>query len=69
MSRTAKEKIENLTRQRSYVNSREINLGGIPYKVKEVVLAAPLIASLNSLWVGGTGEGKTQLANDMAGLF
>ncbi len=68
MHSQTKEKIEKLTRQRNYTNSRELSLGSIPYSVRETVLAAPLIASLNGLFVGGTGEGKTQLANDITGL-
>lgn len=63
------ETIAALSEQGSYRNSRVINLGGIPYTMREVLLAAPLIAGLNVYLVGGTGEGKTQLANDLAGFF
>lgn len=61
--------IDTLAQQGLYRNSREIALGGIPYTMREVLLAAPLIAGLNVYVVGGTGEGKTQLANDLASFF
>ncbi len=64
-----KDKIERLSAQGSYINSREIAVGGVPYTVRDVLVTAPLIAGLNVYLVGGTGEGKTQLANDLAGLF
>lgn len=61
--------IATISQQGTYRNSRIISLGGIPYAMREVLLAAPLIAALNVYLVGGTGEGKTQLANDLAGFF
>jgi len=64
-----KERIERISRESSYVNTREIVLGDIPYTVRDVLVAAPLIAALNVYLVGGTGEGKTQLVNDLAGMF
>jgi len=67
--RETKELIANISRPGSYRNSREVSLGGIPFTVKDVIFVAPLIAGLNVYLVGGTGEGKTQLANDLAGRF
>ena len=64
-----KEKIEKLSNLGTYKNTKEIALGGVPYQVKDVLITAPLIAGLNVYLVGGTGEGKTQLANALAGLF
>src|SRR3989344_6459660 len=52
-----------------YRNSREVSLGGIPFSVKDVIVKAPLIAGLNVYLVGATGEGKTELNNDLASLF
>src|SRR3989344_4512008 len=62
-------RIERLSSQGSWRNSREVNVGNVPYSVRDVFITAPLIAGLNVYLVGGTGEGKTQLANDLAGLF
>ncbi|MBI2109705.1 AAA family ATPase [Candidatus Woesearchaeota archaeon] len=64
-----KDKIKRLFEGGTYLNSREINLGGVPYGMRDVLMAAPLIAGLNVYLVGGTGEGKTQLATDLAGFF
>ena len=64
-----KERIDRLSRQGSYTNTKEIVLGNIPYTVRDVLVTAPLIAALNVYLVGGTGEGKTQLVNDLAGMF
>src|SRR3990167_6296479 len=64
-----KDRLNKLTDFGTYRNSRQINVGGVPFSVKDVVVTAPLIAGLNVYLVGGTGEGKTQLANDLAGLF
>ncbi|MBI4152335.1 AAA family ATPase [Candidatus Woesearchaeota archaeon] len=61
--------ITALSEQGAYRNSRVINLGGIPYTMREVLMVAPLVAGLNVYLIGGTGEGKTQLANDLAGFF
>lgn len=64
-----KEEIERLSTQGSYKNSREIPLGNTPFGMRDVLFTAPLTAALNVYLVGGTGEGKTQLANDLAGIF
>lgn len=64
-----RERIDRVSSQESYGNSRIVNVGGVPYTAREVLVTAPLIAGLNVYLVGGTGEGKTQLANDLAGLF
>ena len=64
-----KDKIDKLSEQGSYKNSRIVDVGGIPYSMRDVLITAPLIAGLNVYLVGATGEGKTQLANDLAGLF
>ena len=64
-----KDKIARLSAQGSYMNSMEINIGGVSYTVREAIVTAPLIAGLNVYLVGGTGEGKTQLVNDLAGMF
>lgn len=61
--------IRLLAEQGTYRNSREIMLGGISYSMREILMAAPLIAGLNVYLVGGTGEGKTQFANDLVGYF
>jgi MoxR-like ATPase len=52
-----------------YVNTREIIMGGIPYNARDIILKAPLLAGLNVYLVGDTGEGKTELANDLIGYF
>ena len=64
-----KEQIERLSLQGTYKNSREVSCGGIPYSARDILMTAPLIAGLNVYLVGGTGEGKTQLANDLVGVF
>ena len=61
--------IKKISEQGTYRNSRQIVLGGVSYGAREVLMAAPLIAELNVYLVGGTGEGKTQLANDLKGFF
>ena len=61
--------ITALSTQGTYKNSHEIDVGGLPYTMREVLIAAPLIAGLNVYLVGATGEGKTQLANDLAGFL
>ncbi len=63
------ETIDKLSTNGSYRNSREINLGGLPFPVRQVVVTAPVLAGLNVYLPGGTGQGKTQLANDLAGFF
>ena len=62
-------RINKLSKEGTYKNSREVSLGGVPFTVRDVIFVAPLIAGLNVYLVGGTGEGKTQLANDLAGRF
>ena len=64
-----KDKIERISAQGSYLNSKVINIGNVPYTVRDAVITAPVIAGLNVFLVGATGEGKTQLANDLAGFF
>ncbi len=68
VSEKSKETLEKLSRGR-YVNDREIKLGGVPYKAREVLISAPLITRLNTYFVGGTGRGKTQLGNDLISYF
>lgn len=58
-------KLENGT----YRNNRTITLGGIDFTAKDVLVKAPLVSRLNCYYVGGTGEGKTQLANDICGYL
>jgi len=64
-----KEHVDRISQQGSYLNSRRISLGGIPFTMRDVLVTAPLIAGLNVYLIGGTGEGKTQLSSDLAGLF
>lgn len=64
-----RETIAALSQQGSYRNSRVISLGAAAYTMREVLLAAPLIAALNVYLIGGTGEGKTQLSNNLAEFF
>ncbi len=52
-----------------YINNREIVLGGIPFTAREVLIKAPLMSGINAYLVGGTGEGKTELANDLMSFF
>ncbi|MBR9691948.1 AAA domain-containing protein [Candidatus Woesearchaeota archaeon] len=52
-----------------YQNSTILDVGGLPISVRELLLKAPLLAGLNVYLVGGTGEGKTQLAHDLASYF
>lgn len=52
-----------------YRNTNQIALGGVPFSVRDLVVKAPLIARLNAYYVGATGEGKTQLANDFKAYF
>jgi len=69
MNQNTQELISALSEQGTYRNSREIVLGNVPYTLREVLLVAPLLSGLNVYLVGGTGEGKTQLANELAGFF
>jgi hypothetical protein len=52
-----------------YKNTKEVVLGGVKYSARDLFVKAPLISSLNMYFVGGTGEGKTQLANDLVSYF
>lgn len=52
-----------------YCNNREIVLGGVSFSARDVLIKAPLISGINVYLVGGTGEGKTELANDLVGYF
>lgn len=51
--------------QGTYTNNRLVNIGGIPFTVRDLLINAPLIAGLNTYLIGGTGEGKSQLAYDL----
>ncbi len=62
-------RLEKLSKPSLYRNSKEISLGGIPYSMRDILISAPLIAELNEYLVGETGEGKTQLANEIIGYF
>ena len=53
----------------AYKNSREIALGGQTFSVRDVFVKAPLISGLNVYFVGGTGEGKSQLCYDLKGYM
>ncbi len=55
--------------QGKYQNNKVIVLGGVPFTARDVLIKAPLIAGVNAYLVGGTGEGKTELANDLVGYF
>ncbi len=52
-----------------YQNNRLIVLGGVPFTARDVLIKAPLLSGINVYLVGGTGEGKTELANDLVGYF
>lgn len=67
LTETDKQVITQLSEQGLYRNSREIMLGGLPYAVREAIMVAPRIAALNTYLVGGTGEGKSQLVNQLEG--
>jgi len=62
-------KIDKLSEQGIYRNSKTIKLGNISYKMRDALIIAPLITGLNLYLIGETGEGKTQLANEMARYF
>ncbi len=55
--------------QGTYRNTNQVVLGGVPFSARDVLVKAPIISRLNAYYVGGTGEGKTQLANDLCGYF
>ncbi|RLE38353.1 hypothetical protein DRJ17_04205 [Candidatus Woesearchaeota archaeon] len=65
---TIKETLKKLDNG-EYKNSREVVLGGVSYSVREILIKAPLLAGINVYLVGGTGEGKTQLAHDLIGYL
>ena len=67
ISENAKKTIEALEEGR-YVNNRVIPMGDVPFTARDVLVKAPLIAGLNTYYVGGTGEGKTQLGHDLLSL-
>ena len=63
------EKALSSLRFQHYINSTEIlNVGGISL-ITEDIMKATLIGKLNTLLIGETGEGKTQLEKDLLGLF
>ena len=64
VSKKAKETLKKLD-EGAYRNTNEVVLGGVKYSAKDVLLKAPLVSRLNMYYVGGTGEGKTQIANDL----
>ncbi len=66
-SEKTKRTIEALEQGR-YVNSRVISMGDMPFTARDVLVKAPLIAGLNVYYVGGTGEGKTQLGHDLLSI-
>lgn len=68
VTKSTKKTLESLE-QGSYRNTNEIALGGIPFTARDVLVKAPLISRLNCYYVGGTGRGKTQLANDLCSYF
>ncbi|MBU1199015.1 MAG: AAA family ATPase [Nanoarchaeota archaeon] len=53
----------------TYRNNRLVYVGNVPFTMKDVLVVAPLISTLNIYDVGGTGEGKTQKAHDIMSLF
>lgn len=63
----SKRTIEALEQGR-YINNSVISLGGFEFSARDVLVKAPLIAGLNTYYVGGTGEGKTQLGHDLLSL-
>ncbi len=66
---STKELIERISKPGAWKNTKTISIGGVEFPVRDVLITAPLIAGLNVYYVGGTGEGKTQLAHDISGLF
>jgi type IV secretory pathway ATPase VirB11/archaellum biosynthesis ATPase len=68
VSEKSKRTIEALEQGR-YQNSRAIPMGGVAYSARDVLVKAPLIAGLNVYYVGGTGEGKTQLGHDLLSAY
>ncbi len=68
-SEETKARIGKITAPRTYQNTKNVVLGGITFTIPEVVIAAPLISALNVYLVGGTGEGKSQLATDLVQIM
>jgi len=68
MEDKTKETLDHLDKGK-YTNNKEVTLGNRTFNVRDLVLKAPLIAGLNVYCVGGTGEGKTQIAHDLASYF
>lgn len=68
VSDNARKTIEALD-EGSYLNTREISMGGVVFSARDVVVKVPLIAGLNFYGVGGTGRGKTELVNDLVSYF
>lgn len=67
-SEKAKETLKKLE-EGTYRNTNEIVLGDIKYSAKDILVKVPLVSNLNMYYVGGTGEGKTQLAHDLTSKF
>jgi hypothetical protein len=59
------QKLDNGT----YKNTKEIGMGEYSFSARDLLIKAPILAGLNVYLVGGTGEGKTQLAHDLANYF
>jgi len=59
----------NKLEQGTYQNSRIIDLGGVPFTARDVLVKAPLLTKLNMFYLGDRGEGKTQLAHDVNSYF
>lgn len=67
ISEKSKQTIEALEQGR-YLNTREIHMGDVSFTARDILVKAPLISGLNAYYVGGTGEGKTQLGHDLLSL-
>lgn len=68
ISEESKKTLERLE-QGSYRDTSEMVLGGVRFSGKDIKVKALLVSRLNTYYVGGTGQGKTQLANDLCGIF
>lgn len=49
----------------AYQNNKVLEIGGLPFTVRDIAVRAPLIAGLNVYLIGSTGEGKSQLCYDL----
>ena len=68
MNKNLEKKLEKL-KFSNYINTNPvIQVGGKPIYVEDLVKAG-LIGKLNTFLVSETGEGKTQIENDVLGLF